>query len=189
VSAVSTSPFWFEGGRLSLDFIATAGLRSGERLGDPGRLAAWLEAAGLTDGPPPATAGDLDDAHALRAVLERIVRAALDGRGCAAADVDALNAVAARESAPRILVLRDGELAGQAPPPEISRCLGTIARDAIDLLTGPERHRLRACAGEGCSGVYVDRSRGGRRKWCTASGCGNRARVTAHRRRAAEAGA
>jgi predicted RNA-binding Zn ribbon-like protein len=67
--------------------------------------------------------------------------------------------------------------------PNLEQCLGIIARDAIDLLTGPDRSLLRKCAAENCSGMYVDLSRGARRKWCTTAGCGNRTRVSAYRDR------
>ncbi|MCZ0972623.1 CGNR zinc finger domain-containing protein [Streptomyces albulus] len=46
------------------------------------------------------------------------------------------------------------------------------------------RGQLRQCAGEGCALVYLDTSRGRRRRWCSSEVCGNRARVARHRRRA-----
>lgn len=42
---------------------------------------------------------------------------------------------------------------------------------------------LRQCQAARCGPLYVDTSRGHRRRWCSSETCGNRARVTAHRRR------
>ncbi|MFD7638988.1 CGNR zinc finger domain-containing protein, partial [Streptomyces sp. NPDC059873] len=47
------------------------------------------------------------------------------------------------------------------------------------------RARLRECEGDSCRRVYLDTSRGRRRRWCSSEVCGNRERVARHRRRAA----
>jgi predicted RNA-binding Zn ribbon-like protein len=175
--------FWFDGGRVSLDFIATSGARSGELLPAPTSLAAWLLAAGLTERPSEVSGAELDQAHALRAALSRLVRAALGDGAFRRGDLNLINAAASRQPPLRSLGLRGGALLSREAPPQVDQCLGVIARDAIDLLAGPQRALLRSCAAEDCSGNYVDLSRGGRRKWCTTTGCGNRIRVSAHRNR------
>jgi predicted RNA-binding Zn ribbon-like protein len=180
---VTKHRFWFEGGRLSLDFIATNGAWSGELLPTPARLAAWLVAAGMTERPPVLADEELNDAQALRAALSRLVRASRGDGTFRGADLRLTNAVASQEAPLRSLDLHRGELIGQEAAPRIDQCLGVIARDAIDLLTGSQRALLRKCAAPDCSGLYVDLSRGGRRKWCTTTGCGNRTRVSAHRSR------
>jgi predicted RNA-binding Zn ribbon-like protein len=45
--------------------------------------------------------------------------------------------------------------------------------------------RFRACAAPDCSGVFVDATRAGRRKYCQPSICGNRRNVAAYRARRA----
>jgi predicted RNA-binding Zn ribbon-like protein len=175
--------FWFEGGRLSLDFIATSGARAGELLPASPCLAEWLVAAGLTEQAPMLSDVELNDARALRSTLSRLVWASIGDGTFDRGDLDLTNAVAARPTPVRSLCLRGEDLVAQGAAPEIDQCLGVIARDAIDLLTGPQRALLRTCAAEGCSGLYVDLSRGHRRKWCTTTGCGNRTRVSAHRHR------
>jgi predicted RNA-binding Zn ribbon-like protein len=73
-----------------------------------------------------------------------------------------------------------------AAPPECAQLLGAIARDAVELLTDPvARAGLRQCEGDNCPIIYVDSSRGRRRRWCSSEVCGNRERVARHRRRAA----
>ncbi|MDX6346643.1 MAG: hypothetical protein QOF84_1433 [Streptomyces sp.] len=56
----------------------------------------------------------------------------------------------------------------------------TLARAAVDFLTGPQRERLRACTAPRCVRYFVKAH--GRQEWCKPS-CGNRARVARHYRR------
>lgn len=56
-------------------------------------------------------------------------------------------------------------------------------REAVELLGGPERERIRACEGEGRALLFLDLSRFGARRWCSMSGCGNRAEARALRER------
>ncbi|MGI5425384.1 CGNR zinc finger domain-containing protein [Streptomyces sp. CA-179760] len=43
--------------------------------------------------------------------------------------------------------------------------------------------RLKECGRPGCTRVYLDRSRGGRRAWCGMEECGNRVKAAAYRAR------
>jgi hypothetical protein len=58
--------------------------------------------------------------------------------------------------------------------------LAIVARSCIDLLSGPERQRLRLCRAPGCVLFFLKER--GRREWCSAK-CGNRARVARHYQR------
>jgi len=89
--------------------------------------------------------------------------------------------------APRAVRGEDGSLVRELDgPPECAALLAAIARDAVELLTDPvARAGLRQCEGDNCPIVYVDSSRGRRRRWCSSEVCGNRERVARHRRRAA----
>ena len=59
--------------------------------------------------------------------------------------------------------------------------IGALAADAIDLLTGPRRHDLRACGAPGCILMFLKDHP--RREWCSNT-CGNRARQARHYQRA-----
>jgi len=59
--------------------------------------------------------------------------------------------------------------------------LSALARDAIDLFTGPLRERVRTCAAEDCELLFVDASRPGQRRWCSMNHCGSRAKMRRHR--------
>jgi predicted RNA-binding Zn ribbon-like protein len=59
--------------------------------------------------------------------------------------------------------------------------ISALAADAIDLLTSPRRHLLRACGAPGCILMFLKNHP--RREWCSNT-CGNRARQARHYQRA-----
>lgn len=176
-------PFSFDAGRVSLDLLATLSNRCEERLADPAALGAWLTAAGVADAGCPATVEALAAVRELRTVLFAVVDAELHGERPRTADVEAINGAAAVPVRPPRLVLEAGCLRLERIGPSAPEILGSIARDAIDLLGGSQRELLRECAAEDCSGIYLDASPARTRRWCSAARCGNRARVAAHRAR------
>jgi predicted RNA-binding Zn ribbon-like protein len=70
------------------------------------------------------------------------------------------------------------------PPaiPPLERASQEIVRSTANLLTSPDLTRVRQCAGEACSWLFVDTSRNGMRRWCDMKMCGNRAKVRRFRR-------
>lgn len=56
-----------------------------------------------------------------------------------------------------------------------------VAWAAGDLLTSDQLSAVKACPGDGCGWLFIDRT--GRRRWCIMSACGNRAKVAAYARR------
>ena len=74
---------------------------------------------------------------------------------------------------------------GWAPPIRASQALSTLARELIELLSGPLATRFRECASDTCPLVVVDASRPGGRRWCSMERCGNRNKIRAHRARQA----
>jgi predicted RNA-binding Zn ribbon-like protein len=58
--------------------------------------------------------------------------------------------------------------------------IAVIARETIDLVTGPQWMQLRPCTAPGCAYYFVKDHF--RREWCSAL-CGNRARVARHAQR------
>lgn len=57
--------------------------------------------------------------------------------------------------------------------PTAADAMSAIARDAIELLTGPTAHRVKECANPECEIVFVDTSPPGARRWCAMGRCGN----------------
>ncbi|CAM5457781.1 hypothetical protein SAVIM338S_02907 [Streptomyces avidinii] len=188
---------WFDSGRICLDLVATfdphrppdgsEGIRDGDEL----RL--WLAGAGLVpDRTPLARVGAdwVRAFRALRADVEDLVRAELAGAAPPGAALARVNAAAAGPP-PGLCAVQDQEghlvreLCGGV---ECAGLLAAVARDAVELLTDPgDRALLRTCEGDGCARVYLDTSRGHRRRWCSSELCGNRERVARHRRRVLEA--
>ena len=176
--------FRFVSGHRALDFTATFGdrYRSGvERLRQPADLDRWLGSAGIS-ARTPASAQNLDDARQLREVIYRLARAALHHEAIYGADLDALNAWA---RTPRLAPQLDRRLRREwASSQPIKGALALIACEAIELLSGPERQLIRECAAApACSLLYLDRSRGGRRRWCEMGKCGSRAKMAEYRKR------
>jgi predicted RNA-binding Zn ribbon-like protein len=56
-----------------------------------------------------------------------------------------------------------------------------IAWTVSDLLTTVDLDRVRTCPGHHCGWLFLDTS--GRRRWCSMSSCGNRAKVAAYANR------
>ncbi|MEV0319169.1 CGNR zinc finger domain-containing protein [Streptomyces sp. NPDC050658] len=178
----------FDSGRSCLDLVATT--HPVERLDSVDRLRAWLAGTGLVPDRtalPGAGPGWLVGFRELRDHIGQLVRGELEGRSAdgALARVNAF--AAAAPPASRAIRRPDGTLVRVLNgDPGCAALLAAVARDAVDLLTDPAaRALLRQCEGDNCPIVYLDTSRGRRRRWCSSEVCGNRERVARHRRRAA----
>lgn len=172
------------GGRLSLDLAWTLRYRAvwpTELLAEPDHLCRWFAVVGL---PAPATASgrDLVKARTLREAIHRAVALVVDGRPIEPTDLAVINRSAAQPT-PHPVLASDGTSHLVAPPGrEVAAGLAVVARDAIELL-GADDGRLRRCEGPLCSLVFHDASRPGTRRWCQATGCGNKVNTKAYRQR------
>ncbi|WP_419905471.1 CGNR zinc finger domain-containing protein [Kiloniella sp.] len=174
--------FEFIAGSLSLDFVDTLGGRgqgeSIERLCDVQALNDWFRQAGLgTD----FQEMDLNIARMLREAIHDICVAVLERREIHSFDLNILNSVVKQPPVRRGL---SADLRQVLPDnTHFSAALSTIAEDAIAILGGPLRERVKVCPG--CQMVFVDKSRPGKRRWCSsAAGCGNKAKMQARKQRA-----
>ncbi len=61
-----------------------------------------------------------------------------------------------------------------------------IAKAIARLVTEEDLNRVRPCEGSGCSLWFLDQTKAGRRRFCSATVCGNRAKVAAFRSRQRE---
>ena len=182
----------FESGRVCLDLVATGPAAAGgcEQLGCPARLAEWLVASRLVPRGTPLEAVDetwVTRFRQLRAGVDRLMSAQLTG-GNADNALEGVNALAAGAPPGLRAVRGQGGALVRAlrADPACGALLAAVARDAVDLLTDPvARAGLRRCEGDACRRLYLDTSRGRRRRWCSSEVCGNRERVARHRRRAA----
>jgi predicted RNA-binding Zn ribbon-like protein len=167
---------WY-GGRPSLNFTATLGKRHTrgiERLREPADLARWFREGGLADGLVDASPDDLTRACELREALYGL----FTGTG---AGLDVVNHWAARPAVGGRLELVDGKLTLAPPNADLRGLLTLLARDGVDLLTGPLAGRIRMCGDDDCTLLFVDESRAGARRWCSMDTCGARAKMARYR--------
>lgn len=61
--------------------------------------------------------------------------------------------------------------------------LQPLATAVGDLLCEADFTRIRRCEGPGCTLWFLDRTKGGKRRWCSMAICGNRAKASLHRSR------
>jgi predicted RNA-binding Zn ribbon-like protein len=208
--------WFFDSGAVSLDFAVLGGYGDDAGLGPaaglpgpewdglllPADLDAWLserfDGLGVPGtATPTATARELQDARGLRDAIARLSVAAADGHrpeptGVGGDDIDTLNLFAALPDVPPSL--GGGRRQAGAGRLRLSQALSSIARNAVSLFAevgfdGEPGARIRRCAADDCGLVFYDESRAGTRRWCSMQKCGNRAKVRAHRARAADAAA
>ncbi|MFI5805058.1 CGNR zinc finger domain-containing protein [Streptomyces sp. NPDC051561] len=182
---------------LPLDLVNTTFIRGGVRgrlldaLAEPADLDHWLsrhrprfsDSLGefLAD---PAPAGD---AHLARFLELRLALRSLAGASARRHTPEAKDAQVVNRAAR--LASHWHELALGSPltalprwpePDPLLVALGEIAAQAIQLFTGQDADKVRACPAPGCV-LYFLKSPA-RREWCTTA-CGNRVRVARHSRR------
>ncbi|WP_045862133.1 ABATE domain-containing protein [Streptomyces sp. WMMB 714] len=177
----------FDPGALCLEFLTTGGpgdLAAFEVLHTPGDLAGWLARSrlGLAREDVRVTGSELAAAHRLRDALWGLARAAAHGQRREARHTAEVNR-AASHPPPVPRMEEDGAVRGWQPPVAGRQALSAVARDAVELFTGPFASRVRECGAPDCRLVFVDVSRPGRRRWCAMERCGNRHKVRALRAR------
>jgi predicted RNA-binding Zn ribbon-like protein len=178
--------WWFDAGSIALDFAYTGGLDrntpEAETVHDARELNEWLTERFPEVAP---TAGDHEftDARTLREAVGRLARQASLSERLNPDLVDVINLFAATPDIPPVLAGGARQAGRSNARPH--QALGTIARDAVRLFGPQAGGRIRECSADDCRLVYLDTSRSGNRRWCSMQRCGNRAKVRAHRARAA----
>jgi predicted RNA-binding Zn ribbon-like protein len=198
LSTATGRRFAFDAGALCLEFATTGGegwRKRWETIHQPADLAGWAvrsrlgAAAAVDPGGMRLTPGDLAAASALREAIWHAATALALGRPPRRADLDHINAAAA--AAPMVPAIgRNDRQRRWVTPVTGAQLLSTVARDAIELFTGPNAARIRQCDGPRCSLVFADTSRPGQRRWCSMERCGNigKQRALRARRRLATEG-
>lgn len=167
-------------GRPCLDLTHTGGdgeYARWEIIHDADDLARWLGVILDTDGVT-ASPDDLPGAFVLRGAITMAARERAAGRQVPSAAVEVINEAA---TPPALVPVLRAEGTMEYAAPSAAAALSTVARDAIDLFSGPLAARIRVCAADDCALLFVDASRPGRRRWCSMQRCGNLAKVREHR--------
>jgi predicted RNA-binding Zn ribbon-like protein len=164
---------------LCLDFANTRYWRGQsaptETLNEPADLATWTKAA---KAPPPK---EFEQAIALRETIYRLFDAQAQGKA-ALRDLETLNAALTQAPTRKALKRSKGgyEWDVDARSGTALALLAPVLWSAGDLLAGPRLDRVRRCANPECGWLFLDDSRAGKRRWCSMSSCGNRAKARRH---------
>ena len=174
--------FDYIGGRPVLDLVGTVANRGTddvERLGSWADVESWVRGSGLRIDDLSGGADDVARVRNLRESLYSLISAALVGVRPPEHDRQEVNAAAARPG-PRPELAETGAVRWTGG---LDAVLAALAQDALDLVGSPDLGEVRRCADGRCTRLFVDRSRGARRRWCGMKGCGDRAKAAAYRRR------
>lgn len=171
-----------------------------ERLTSYDRLVDWSTHAGMMD--PQAADSLLQEARRMPAGADRALERALTLRESVH---QVFAALAHKEPVPpamlaalnaeyHLAVLRrtiaatpDGFILGWSGSdvhPEAP--IWPVSLAAAELLSSPQVGRVGQCFADLCGFLFLDTSRGGRRRWCDMNHCGNVAKVRRHRDQARE---
>ena len=204
--AAGRPPIFFLGDHPALDFVNTVAAPSGTQIEwiATGRdLVGWLVQAGaITDAEKtsiltkwPATKLDkvAGEAVALREWFRGVLaRVKAEGMSALArTDIDHLNAVLARgatfEQVEAHTAHGRWHIVTNRPWRDPGEILGPIASAMADVLTNGDFDLIRKCENPPCTIWFYDRTKGHRRRWCSQTMCGNRAKVAAFRERQRQA--
>lgn len=206
--SVHRPPAIFLSGSLGLDFLNTLATPVDTQvdwIDDGDGLLSWLEQAH----PVPAKAvkemkthampGEFDavaaQARSLREWFRGFVRAR-SGRRLGADDLrelEPLNRLLGRDERFAQIVAEPKEGASVLELKALRRwrtsasLLLPIGEEIARFLCGGDFEYVKACEGPTCTLLFVDRTRGRARRWCSMAICGNRAKQAAHRDRRRQA--
>jgi predicted RNA-binding Zn ribbon-like protein len=179
----------FIGGHPVLDLTNTVFDRmypaeDGELLNTPSDVLTWCASAGLFDEVPPlaeaAARRLVPEVQAVREQVWAVFSAVARGETVPAEPFGALLERAGTgvraERVQQAGAALDRFTVDRAAPQAIPEFLSLLAVQALFALP-PDR--IRACGR--CGWLFLDSSRGGRRRWCSMSTCGNREKARRHR--------
>ncbi|MCM3296941.1 CGNR zinc finger domain-containing protein [Streptomyces pseudogriseolus] len=162
---------------LPLDLLNTCWIDDNghhDLLARPGGLAVWLASAGLADVAPD-TQETLDALLATRSALRAIVA---DEGADPERSRQLLNETLAHGRVRRLLGTDGPETVVETDTPGWLAAWHTAEHYLRLLEESPDR--IRKCADTECVLRFYDTSKNGRRRWCSMTSCGNRAKTRRH---------
>jgi predicted RNA-binding Zn ribbon-like protein len=141
--------------------------------------AEWLRRHELPQGS--LDTGDLSRLTDLRAAVRELLAALAENRSPEAGAVDTVNAAARADAAAPQLAWPAGPRREwhSARPGSLDEAVASLARDAIDVITGNLGELVRPCEAHGCVRFFFREH--ARRRWCSTT-CGDRVRAARHQR-------
>jgi len=176
--------FRFDAGSLSLNFVATVrhrGSQPRDLLVNPEALSQWFLSAGCSS-MAAVNEQDLGEAVVLREAICRALSSLVQKKSPKLPDMDIINAAAAEPLAVPQVELPSCRIRWESARPARA-CLAEVARDAVMVIGGIDRERLKSCDSQSCRMLFADNSPANRRRWCAMSICGNRAKIRVFRER------
>ena len=174
--------FTYVGGRPALDLTGTVMYRHRdapiELLASPADLSEWARQAGLVHEPVMASLNELAKTRELREAIYTLLLSRICHLPDSQADIDLLNAAAA--SPPLGLALEHGVLRRSG---NLRQLHSVLARDALEVLGSSLINRVKECAGDDCTRLYLDISRNATRRWCGMRQCGDKVKSAHYRAR------
>lgn len=194
-NAPATRDFQLISGSLALDFVNTVGNRLSERrdyFQEAADVNRWARLAGLLKHEEVAavTTRQLESLRSLREYLYHLFCRLISGGILSVQHVVRLNQMTGRAFSCRQLCIRQGQASWswRASADRLIGIRGPILLSASELLASDDIHHLRQCADKACGWLFLDRSQGGKRVWCSMADCGNRAKAQRHYQRSAHNG-
>lgn len=199
---VESSSYRLLGGALCLNFVNTRNWSSAERPYDFFwsylSLLQWALQLGVLTQPQVerlhqiATQHDreaqavLEKVGPLRQSIYQIFSAAVQGARAPVEDLALLNGVLSGALSHLQVSSEQGRFVWVWTEEDLllDSVLWRVAQSAGDLLTSERLERVRCC--DGCGWLFLDTTRGGRRRWCDMRLCGNRAKARRHYARGKE---
>ena len=172
------------GGHLALDFCNTAGEHLSEKPDELLRnwesFLRWATQAGLV-GPESyfellGHPEPLDEIIQLREAIYRVGLAVAEARRISGRDV-AIIREHANTPRPEIELRASAGRWRPAPTHASAQLCGILAGEALSLFCSPRATRVGVCGGGNCGWLFLDESRGKRRRWCDMNDCGSRAKA------------
>jgi predicted RNA-binding Zn ribbon-like protein len=172
------------GGHLAMDFCNTAGEHLAEcpdeLLLDWESFLRWATQVGLV-GPESyfellGRPEPLDEVIQLREAIYRVGLAIAGVRSLSKRDVDFIRE---RANALRPEIDFRDKIGHWCPAPSHAseQLSGVLGAEALSLFCSPRAVRIGVCGGGNCGWLFLDESRGKRRRWCDMKDCGSRAKA------------
>ncbi len=192
------SPFEFTANSLCLDFTNTLNDRASghprELLNSYGDVVTWSQGAQLLTEDeanrllaeagrhPEQARAVLHRAIEVREAMFRLFLALAEGAVPQESDLDILNnALSEAMAQAHIVHSPEGfrwDWVGKEDA--LDRPLWPVVRSAADVLTSAQLSKVRVCAAEDCSWLFLDTSKNRSRRWCDMNTCGNRTKARKH---------
>jgi len=182
------SELWTAGGPLWINFANSMVLAHRGLADVAGSLESLLWWFGIMNLQAPSSIGpeDLAFVRELRESFSRVIDCIDGGVPLGSGDIELFNSVLRKQKVwDELGQVDDGVIVRRVlrSADTIEQALGPAVDSLVETLVRGDLTRLRICAHPDCVLRFYDDSKNGTRRWCTMTGCGNRAKAAAYLQR------